>query len=109
MNRREKLHQYIQAVLLKAHIRQSEAMREFLTNEVQISATAAKEMMGDKGKVTLEDFNVLKVIGKGSFGKVLLVQHKRDGKLYAMKVLSKKKVKQNDEVEHIKSGLCAFL
>jgi len=78
-------------------------MREFLTNDVQISPLAAKEMMGEKSKVTLEDFNVLKVIGKGSFGKVLLVQYKKDAKLYAMKVLSKKKVKQNDEVEHIKS------
>lgn len=37
----------------------------------------------------LEDFNVKKVIGKGSFGKVFLVQKKTDGKIYAMKSIRK--------------------
>jgi len=33
----------------------------------------------------------LHVIGKGSFGKVLQVKKKDTGKIYAMKVLNKKK------------------
>jgi hypothetical protein len=37
-------------------------------------------------KVGVEDFDLVKVIGKGSFGKVTLVRKKTDGKLYAMKV-----------------------
>ncbi len=34
---------------------------------------------------SLEDFKVLKVIDKGSFGKVFLVRQEANGKLYAMK------------------------
>ena len=35
------------------------------------------------------DFNVIKVIGRGAFGEVQLVRHKSTRKVYAMKLLSK--------------------
>lgn len=41
-------------------------------------------------KVGLPDFELLKVIGKGSFGKVFQVKKKDTGKIYALKVLQKK-------------------
>ncbi|XP_061028143.1 serine/threonine-protein kinase Sgk3 isoform X4 [Eubalaena glacialis] len=47
------------------------------------------------------DFDFLKVIGKGSFGKVLLVKRKLDGKFYAVKVLQKKIVLNRKEQKHI--------
>ena len=37
-------------------------------------------------QVGVDDFDMIKVIGKGSFGKVTLVRKKSDGKLFAMKV-----------------------
>ena len=37
----------------------------------------------------MEDFNVKKVIGKGSFGKVFLVEKRSDGLLFAMKSIRK--------------------
>lgn len=40
-------------------------------------------------KISLDDFKLLKVIGRGSFGKVYLVRKKDDGKPYAMKILRK--------------------
>jgi hypothetical protein len=43
---------------------------------------------GDK-KVTLADFNIKKVIGRGSFGKVFLVEKKGTKEVYAMKSLRK--------------------
>jgi serine/threonine protein kinase len=39
--------------------------------------------------VSLNDFQIKKVIGRGSFGKVFLVQKKSDGLVYAMKSLRK--------------------
>ncbi|KAE8905380.1 hypothetical protein PF003_g10415 [Phytophthora fragariae] len=42
--------------------------------------------------VTLQDFKMLQVIGRGSFGKVVLVGHKTTKKLYAMKILSKENI-----------------
>uniref|UniRef100_A0A4W3GEN2 Serum/glucocorticoid regulated kinase family member 3 n=1 Tax=Callorhinchus milii TaxID=7868 RepID=A0A4W3GEN2_CALMI len=44
------------------------------------------------------DFAFLKVIGKGSFGKVLLAKHKMDGKFYAVKVLHKKVILKRKEL-----------
>ena len=38
---------------------------------------------------SLEDFKILKVIDKGSFGKVFLVRQEATGKLYAMKRIRK--------------------
>jgi hypothetical protein len=40
-------------------------------------------------KVSLEDFDLLKVIGKGAYGKVFLVRKRATSKLFAMKVLKK--------------------
>jgi len=39
--------------------------------------------------VDLKDFKICSVIGRGSFGKVFLVQKIQDGKVYAMKSLRK--------------------
>lgn len=41
--------------------------------------------------VNHKDFMPLKKIGKGSFGDVYLVRHLKSGKIYAMKILSKRK------------------
>lgn len=52
------------------------------------------------GKVTKDDFNMVSVIGTGSYGKVLLVKKKGSEKLYAMKVIKKKHIRKNKQVEH---------
>ena len=43
----------------------------------------------NKVPVKLSDFCIKKVIGRGSFGKVFLVQKISDGKVFAMKALNK--------------------
>mmetsp|Transcript_15625 Transcript_15625/g.17369 ORF Transcript_15625/g.17369 Transcript_15625/m.17369 type:complete len:330 (-) Transcript_15625:151-1140(-) len=53
--------------------------------------------------MTVDDFQLLKVIGKGSFGKVFLVRKNDDSKIYAMKQLSKGTIISNNEVEHTKA------
>jgi len=51
-------------------------------------------------KVGVEDFDLLNLVGKGSFGKVMQVRKKDSGKIYAMKVLDKKHILEHNEVEH---------
>jgi len=58
---------------------------------------------GDPGKVTEESFTKLKVIGRGSFGKVFKVQKKDTGQIFAMKVLNKSEVAERNEVTHARA------
>ncbi len=52
--------------------------------------------------MSLNDFQIKKVIGRGSFGKVFLVQKKSDGLVYAMKSLRKDVILDYDQVESTK-------
>ena len=48
--------------------------------------------LGLESEPEMADFNVLKELGEGSFGKVLLVQHKKTNAKYALKVVDKQHV-----------------
>ncbi|XP_072317016.1 serine/threonine-protein kinase Sgk2b [Eucyclogobius newberryi] len=47
------------------------------------------------------DFDYLKLIGKGSFGKVLLARHRTRGGYYAVKVLQKDLIVKRREQQHV--------
>eukprot|EP00929_Paragymnodinium_shiwhaense_P080304 TRINITY_DN4186_c0_g1_i1.p1 TRINITY_DN4186_c0_g1~~TRINITY_DN4186_c0_g1_i1.p1 ORF type:complete len:359 (+),score=91.33 TRINITY_DN4186_c0_g1_i1:82-1158(+) len=51
----------------------------------------------------LDDFQLMKVIGKGSYGKVMLVQHSKSNRVFAMKMLRKDNVVKRNQVEHTKA------
>ncbi|KAI3638835.1 hypothetical protein MIR68_003333 [Amoeboaphelidium protococcarum] len=58
---------------------------------------------GEQKALTPDDFELLKVLGKGSFGKVLQVRKRDTNRIYAMKVLYKKDIIERQEVEHTMS------
>jgi serum/glucocorticoid-regulated kinase 2 len=58
---------------------------------------------GGDQKVKLEDFELLKVLGRGAFGKVMQVKKKSDGKIYALKILKKRAIIARNQVEHTKA------
>lgn len=57
----------------------------------------------EKPSVRPSDFEFLKVIGKGSFGKVMLARHKSEQGIYAVKVLGKAAIMKRNEAKHIMS------
>ncbi|EFQ98218.1 AGC/AKT protein kinase [Nannizzia gypsea CBS 118893] len=54
----------------------------------------------DKKQFGPNDFQILKLIGKGTFGQVYQVRKKDTQRIYAMKVLSKKVIIQKKEIAH---------
>lgn len=53
-----------------------------------------------KGKYSLTDFQILRTLGTGSFGRVHLVRSVHNGRYYAIKVMKKEKVVKMKQVEH---------
>jgi serum/glucocorticoid-regulated kinase 2 len=54
-------------------------------------------------KLSEEDFEILKVLGRGAFGKVSLCQKKGTDDLYAIKIMSKADIIERNQIEQIKS------
>ena len=54
-------------------------------------------------RLGLADFRTVKVIGKGSFGEVRVVQKVDTGKIYAMKTLRKSEMLKKDQLAHVRA------
>ena len=54
-------------------------------------------------KLSYDDFEPLKLLDTGSFGRVLLVEKKNNNKLYAMEILLKSYLKKKHQEEHTKT------
>eukprot|EP00357_Protocruzia_adherens_P027697 CAMPEP_0114993102 /NCGR_PEP_ID=MMETSP0216-20121206/12333_1 /TAXON_ID=223996 /ORGANISM="Protocruzia adherens, Strain Boccale" /LENGTH=364 /DNA_ID=CAMNT_0002356687 /DNA_START=10 /DNA_END=1104 /DNA_ORIENTATION=- len=54
-------------------------------------------------EVNFQEFDIIKVLGKGSFGKVLLVKKKDSQRLYAMKILKKELIHAKNQIDHTKT------
>lgn len=57
----------------------------------------------ERKKVSIDDFQLIKVLGRGCMGKVMLVREHKSKKLFALKAISKEWVILQREIEHTKS------
>ncbi|KAJ2675079.1 Serine/threonine-protein kinase Sgk2 [Coemansia spiralis] len=63
-----------------------------------------KPKAGAPQKVSLDDFHLLSIIGKGSYGQVMLARYKDTGKVMAIKVISKSKLRgRPNEIRRVMS------
>jgi len=82
---------------------QQPAAHESVEEQVHESWNDTILFSSDDMKCAKDDFELMTVIGKGSFGKVMQVRKKDDGKIYAMKVLRKEAIIARKQVAHTKA------
>ncbi|KAJ3290953.1 Serine/threonine kinase [Rhizoclosmatium sp. JEL0117] len=63
---------------------------------------------GSPKAIKLEDFNCIAVLGRGAFGKVMLVEDRRTRKLHAMKALKKKDLIESGDIDGVKLEKAVF-
>ncbi|KAF9113129.1 hypothetical protein BGX27_002122 [Mortierella sp. AM989] len=76
---------------------QGREANEHVTGEIRV---AINYQAVESRHLSTTDFDILRVLGVGSFGKVYQVRKKDTGRIYAMKVLDKKQVIEQKQVEH---------
>lgn len=114
-NRKKGLQEFVQQIVSSPQVLAHPSVRSFLLNlprhgrghrrefsngglnpEEEADKAAEEKHHFDLGaaetKANVKDFVMLRVIGKGSFGKVLLAKHKKDNLLFAIKVLTKEAI-----------------
>ncbi|KAI9066755.1 Pkinase-domain-containing protein [Trametes sanguinea] len=69
-----------------------------VTGEIRVQITF--EANKTRRALTPRDFEFLKLIGRGTFGRVFQVRKKDTKRIYAMKVLSKREIIEKKEVAH---------
>jgi serine/threonine protein kinase len=99
MMRRRSLEQQMEQLQCSNEER-SDAIKEFGAKE-SLFLRIRRQRMG------MDDFETIKVIGRGAFGEVRLCRRKDDpgpdAELYAIKILRKKEMRQKDQVAHVRA------
>ncbi|PAN15459.1 hypothetical protein PAHAL_2G489600 [Panicum hallii] len=83
--------------LAKCLSEEKEGEQGQLSDEEFDNATTEYEGVG------LDDFEILKLVGQGAFGKVFQVRKKNTSEIYAMKVMRKDKILENNHAEYMKA------
>ena len=73
-----------------------QALRELQRKETQY-------MRLQRHRMSVEDFELLTIIGRGAFGEVRLARERCSGEIYAMKKLRKSEMLRRGQVEHVKA------
>ena len=88
--------------MAKAKQAEADAAKSSGSGEKAVGTTAASVSATPEAKISLNDFDIIKVLGRGAFGKVMLVKKKVDATstLYALKSLKKADLVKANQVEH---------
>nr|CAD7198313.1 unnamed protein product [Timema douglasi] len=68
----------------------------------------ALEQTGSQRQYSLIDFELIRVIGRGSYAKVLMVELKKTRRIYAMKVIKKALVTDDEDIDWVQTEKHVF-
>lgn len=98
----KKLSEQVRASEREKEARNEQQQREAQSSDGSQAKNATPVMRGKNtsGKYCLTDFQILRTLGTGSFGRVHLVRSNHNGRFYALKVLKKQTIVKLKQVEH---------
>ncbi|KAK2175595.1 hypothetical protein NP493_720g01025 [Ridgeia piscesae] len=77
-------------------------------NEMSDGADKLQLSSSENAAITLEDFELVRVIGRGSYAKVFVVEQRRTKRLYAMKVIKKELVNDDEDIDWVQTEKHVF-
>ncbi|XP_052083237.1 protein kinase C iota type-like isoform X2 [Mytilus californianus] len=86
------------------HVASMEVVTGTEESEVRSESTNGNEA----GRISLEQFNLLRVIGRGSYAKVLMVEQRTTQRVYAMKVIKKELVNDDEDIDWVQTEKHVF-
>ncbi|CAC5356962.1 PRKCI [Mytilus coruscus] len=86
------------------HVASMEVITGTEESEVRSESTNGNEA----GRISLEQFNLLRVIGRGSYAKVLMVEQRTTQRVYAMKVIKKELVNDDEDIDWVQTEKHVF-
>ncbi|KAL3642906.1 hypothetical protein CASFOL_013721 [Castilleja foliolosa] len=99
MQERRQRRQLLEKMLANSSVPEEERI-EFLKD---LERKETEYMRLKRNKISVDDFELLTIIGRGAFGEVRLCREKLTGNIYAMKKLKKSEMLNKGQVEHVKS------
>jgi atypical protein kinase C iota type len=81
-----------------------------IETRIELPEHGRQEVNGREGRwaMSLDDFTLLTVIGRGSYAKVLQAEHKTTGQIYAIKVIKKAMCTEEDDMDWIQTEKSVF-
>ncbi|GFZ10303.1 protein kinase superfamily protein [Actinidia rufa] len=86
---------------LKSNGKHTESSKYVLDSASQSSTTSTPLHPSNKERTSIEDFEIIKPISRGAFGKVYLARKRTTGDLFAIKVLKKLDMIRKNDIERI--------
>uniref|UniRef100_A0A8C1UGM8 Protein kinase C iota type n=1 Tax=Cyprinus carpio TaxID=7962 RepID=A0A8C1UGM8_CYPCA len=83
-------------------------LRLFKHQNINIKAVGSRDSGKSVSSLGLTDFDLLRVIGRGSYAKVLLVRLKKTDRIYAMKVVKKELVNDDEDIDWVQTEKHVF-
>lgn len=76
---------------------------------IDASQNAEEQLeVGAQRQYSLDDFDLIRVIGRGSYAKVLMVELRRTSRIYAMKVIKKALVTDDEDIDWVQTEKHVF-
>eukprot|EP00887_Chlorella_sp_A99_P003629 scaffold7.g3629.t1 len=77
--------------------------RTEVTTHCETEASAAAASTSGRTKLGPSDFEMLRVVGQGAFGKVFQVRKRDTGEIFAMKVMRKDRIVERDHKDYVRA------